>query len=118
MIYSWWIAHKELGPLPGMMCEDGTFISEENNIPVMSLTVLKTQSNVGILEGYISNPSADKELKHKHGPELWDFCFDYAKNNNIKYLIAYAGKLKLVDKYEQFGMTKSMNNLTILYKEL
>lgn len=118
MICNWWTSHNEPSPQLGMMVEDGTFIYEYNGQPILSLTVFITQSSIGYFEGYISNPEINKEIRNKCGEKLWKHCFEYAEKRNIKYLLAYTDKSPLVKRYESFGMTKCINNLTGLIRNL
>ena len=116
MICSWWAMRYEYPPLQGMMIEDGTFIYEIKGKPAMSLTVYKTQSNIGYLEGYISNPEI--ETKKEYGQELWDHCFQWAKENGVKHLVCYTNQERLVERYTQLGMSPTINRLTALSKDL
>lgn len=120
MICDWWDMQYEQAPLLGMMSENGTFIYEYNNNPLMSLTVFKTQTNIGYLEGYICDITAEVSVEKRHecGKELWNHCYQWAKENGIQHLVCYTDKESLVNRYENLGMTKVMNNLTSLFKNL
>ena len=118
MICGWWNSHNEQSPLPGMMVENGTFIYEYDGIPVMSLTVFITQSSIGYIEGYISNPEIDPSYKKICGPDLWNHCFKWAQDNGVKHLLTYTNKFPLVKRYESFGMTKAIDNLTGLFRNV
>lgn len=119
MICAWWDNHNEIGPLPGMMPVPGSFICEINDEPIVALSVYLTSSNLAYIEGYISNPSAIKEVRNKCGEKLWSHSFDWAKEHGVKYLMTYSNKNSLVKRYEMLGMTaSSLNNLTALYKTL
>ena len=117
-ICTWWIIKGEPHPALGMMVENGTFVVELGNTPVMSLTVFKTQGNIGYLEGYISSPALNKQDSNELGICLWNYCFDYAKNIGIEHLIVYTSKPKLVTRYESLGMIKDINGLTALYRSI
>lgn len=116
MICSWWDSHNEPAPVIGMMIENGTFIYEHENKPILSLTVFLTQSTICYFEGYISSPEITKEVRNECGIELWNYCFDYAEKNNSKHVIAYTDKPSLVKRYEALGMHKSIDNLTALIR--
>jgi len=116
-IASWWEAFGEIGPQEGMMIEDGTFVLEIDEKLALSLTVFKTQSTIGYLEGYISDPELDKVARRKNGEELWNHCFNWARWQGIKVLICY-NKPIFVERYEALGMTKSIGNLTSMFKTL
>lgn len=118
MIASWWKYHNEVGPLPGMMIENGTFIYEHEGQPILSLTVFITQSNVCYLEGYIACPGISKNITHPAGKELWDYCYDWAHQNKMQYVVCYTDKRILSNRYEQLGMTKALDNLISLTKDL
>lgn len=120
MICDWWDMQYQQGPLPGMMSEHGTFILEHNNEPFMSLTVFKTQTNIGYIEGYICDITREIsiEKRREYGQNIWNHCYQWAKENGIQYLVTYTDKEALVNRYEKLGMTKVMNNLTSLSKDL
>lgn len=117
-IVSWWEHYKEVPPVQGAMMEDSTFVLEINNISALSLTVLFTQSKeIAYIEGFIKNPLF-KESLEKQGAELWNHCFDYAKAQGYKRVFCYCAAEPLKNKYERFGMTKSVDKLTAFGREL
>ena len=116
-ICSWWNTSTNQVPPVGLMIEDGTFILEINKVPALCLTVLKTQSKeICYLFGYVKNPSFN--VLEEQGKKLWDHCFEYAKNSGYKRImcIAHIDNLKL--KYERFGMTRTLNNVSTFSREL
>jgi hypothetical protein len=120
MIASWWTARGELPPLPGMMVEDGTFVLEYDGEPIMSLTVFLTQSReLSYIEGYICRPGVSKEVSHEGGQMLWNHAYWWATTAGSKRVLCYTNKEKLVERYQDLGMTKSpVNQLSCLYREL
>jgi hypothetical protein len=115
-ICSWWRAAGEPPPLPGMMVEDGTFILERNHKPILSLTVMITQSNIAYFEGYIAAPGVSR--LPSDGLSLWNHCFDYAKRCECKHVILYAGKEALVRRYQELGAVPALSGLTALVRNL
>jgi len=86
----------------------------------MSLTILKTQTNIGYIEGYICDVGVDitKEKRHECGKELWNHCYQWAKENGIQYLVCYANYESLIERYVNLGMTRNTEYLTSLSKDL
>ena len=118
MICKWWASHNEPAPQVGMMNENCTFIYEYEDRPILSLSVYLTLSSISYVEGYISDPETPKDIRQACGKKLWHFAFEYAKENNAKHVIAYTDKASLVKRYEDLGMTKSINSMTALIRNL
>jgi rRNA processing protein Gar1 len=120
MIASWWSDHGEVGPRPGMMVEDGTFVLELGSTPVMSITVFLTQSKeVAYLEGLISAPYFTiKEARRIVGQELVNHAYAFAKSKGYKRVICYTDKPKLANRYQELGMSKSIGSIQALFREL
>lgn len=119
MICSWWEGHRETPPLPGMMVEDGTFVVEFNNEPVMTLTVLITQSSqVSYFEGYCAKPHLPKDISNELGVILWDHCYQWLKDNGYKRVNVLTDKHTLVNRYKDLGMSENMNGLYSLGRSL
>lgn len=118
MICRWWASRGEIGPMPGMLIENGTFVLELSDKAVMSLTCYITLSSIAYIEGFIADPELPKEIRRELGHKLWDHCIKYAEENKAKHLLTYSGKDGLTKRYEQFGFTKSISNLTVLYRTL
>lgn len=119
MIASWWTQHGEAGPLPGMMVEDGTFVVEVDQAPVMSLTCFLTQSKqIAYFEGYVAKPGISKKLSNECGRELWNHCFDYARERGYSNVICYTYREKLAKRYEELGMQRSTSGLHSLVRSL
>lgn len=119
LISSWWDQHGEIGPIPGCMVEDGTFVLELDKQPVMSLTVYLTQSKaISYFEGYVSKPGLSKDIRNKAGNLIFNHAFQYAKSHGYQYMVGYCGKTRLTSRYQQLGFTPSISHLTSLFKEI
>lgn len=118
-IASWWQQHEEIPPHAGMMCEDGTFVVELDGEPVMSQTVLCTQSKLlCIFEFFCKSPNAKHLIGKEVGHDLWQHCFAWAKSKGYKYAITYSKEERLSKRLETFGMIRSLSGLQSFYKEL
>lgn len=116
-IASWWTQAGEIGPLPGMMVEDGTFVVEIDGKPVMSQSVWLTQSKcIALFELFIRDPNT--KLPKDVGAKLWQHCFQYAKSRGYNFCITYSKEPRLTERLESFGMNKSLSGLQGLWKEL
>jgi hypothetical protein len=114
-ICSWWCKQNELPPLPGMMCANGTFVTEYEDEPVMTLTALMTQSKeISFIEGYCAKPGLDAELRRTIGESIWNHCFNFLRSNGMKRVIAFTDKQSLVNRYKHFGMTENISGLVSL----
>lgn len=119
MIHSWWMAHKEVPPIPGMMTEDGTFVLEYDGAPIMTLSVLLTQSpEVSYFEGFCSKPGLDKKISHHAGQILWDYCYQFLVLNGFNRVIILTNKESLISRYKELGMTEYVKGLTSLGRKL
>lgn len=117
-IASWWDACGENRPEPGMMVEDGTFVVEERGLPVMTMTVLLTQSKaLAMFEGFIAKPGMETLDRRELGHSLWDHCFAYAKSKGYRNVICY-GKPELAKRYENFGMRAAMSELVGMMRRI
>lgn len=118
-ISSWWDQVREVGPLPGMMVPDGTFVVEIDDEPVMTLTVFKTQSKeVSFLEGFCRKPDLDRLTSKQVGALLWEHCFQYLRDDGFKRVICLSHKPALTGRYQNFGMQVNLNGLSALGKVL
>lgn len=118
-IRGWWEDAGVPGPTPGEMIEDGTFVLEIDGVPGMSLTVFLTQSkSVAYLEGYIAALGLFPEDRKQGGRVLWNHCYQFAKDRGYSNLFIYAGHPKLVERYEDLGMTRSLSGLTALHRRV
>jgi len=120
MISEWWNEAKELGPLPGMMPEESSFVLEWDGNPIAALTALETNTkSISYIEGFIGNPKPEfKSIRKELAPLLWNHAFNYLKNKGFERTICYAGNEKLIQRYEQFGMTALSSGYTALAREL
>jgi|HubBroStandDraft_4_1064222.scaffolds.fasta_scaffold286539_2 hypothetical protein len=119
MICSWWKAHEEVGPIPGMMIKDGTFVLEYESLPVMTMTVYTTQTlEVAFFEGFCSRPDVDGDLRKSLGKQLWEHCYQYLRDKGFKRVIAYTNHWKLAKRYMDLGMKANIGGLISLGKEL
>lgn len=111
-ICSWWIEHKEFAPLPGMMTEEGTFVLEYEGKPILTLSVLMTQSKeIAYFEGYCAKPGIEKQLRNDLGEILFEHAYEFLRNRGFKRVIIFTDKPSLVHRYEELGMVKNMNGL-------
>lgn len=114
-ICSWWKEHGEFAPLPGMMTPEGTFVLDLNGMPVMTLSVLMTQTKeISYFEGYCAKPSLEKRLSNALGKLLWNHGYNYLRDRGYKRVIAFTDKTKLAERYEDLGMNQNMQGLTSL----
>src|SRR5215203_5652049 len=106
-IVSWWKEHGEFAPLPGMMSGEGTFVLELDTQPVMTLSVLLTQTKeMSYFEGYCAKPGLQKNIRNALGQLLWQHGYQYLKNLGYKRVLIFTDKDALANRYERLGMNK------------
>lgn len=116
-ISSWWEQRGESLPSE-ILTEDGTFVLEIEGKAALCVTVLLTQvKGMAYLFAFVKNPEF-KESLEPYGKQLWSHCFDFAKKRGYQRLICFAPNEKLSEKYERFGMRKTMSNLSSFVRDL
>jgi hypothetical protein len=118
LLNSWWKKQDEPGPTHGMLTLDSTFIVEKNNKPVISVSLHLTNCEIAHIENFIANPEYKDSDRKQLIQDLFSFLQDFAKVKGYKTLVAMAYKDKLKKRYEQIGLTKTIDNLTSYIKEL
>jgi hypothetical protein len=118
-ISQWWKDSCGTEPVEGMMIENGTFILMINKVPALCVTVLLTQSKqMAYIFGFVKNPLFKGINLEPYGKVLWDYCADFAKAHGYKRLLCFADNPKLKEKYERFGFTKTLDNLSSFVREI
>jgi len=116
---SWYEGYNQPKPLEGMFCEDGTFILEVDNQPVISQSVLFTQSKqICFLELCIKNPKFKSINLESILSLLWDHIFSYSRSKGYKNIFGYALEEKLKNKYVHMGLTRVSDNLSSFSRTL
>lgn len=119
MIDKWWEISTNQHIFEGVMVEDGTFILEIKGVPALCLTTLLTQSKqMAYVSSYIKNPLFKGINLESYGHILWNHCFNYAKDKGYKRILCMAEFEQLKNKYERFGMKRTLNNIATFAKEL
>jgi hypothetical protein len=118
MIDSWWKSANELGPIPGMLPEETTFVLEFEGEPALCITLYTTNSKeVAYLENFIGSPKL-KGVRKALAPQIIDHASRFAKSRGIRRLVCLAPNEKLEGRYTELGFTKTVKGLTALTKEL
>ena len=118
-ICSWWKEHGECPPLPGMMCEKATFVLELDDQPVMTLTILTTESlEISYFEGYCVKPGISKSVSHELGDRFFNFGYALLKQLGFKRVVGFTNRHKLVERYQELGMDVYLKNMVSLGREL
>lgn len=117
-ISDWYAISTGQRPPEGLLVEDGTFVVEIENMPILSWTVFKTQSKeLCYLECFIKNPKMTVSLE-TYGQLLFDHCANYARDCGFKRMVGLTHIPQLTKKCERFGMVRTLDNVSILNKEL
>ncbi len=117
-IDSWWRSAGELGPIPGMLPEETTFVLEFEGEPTLCISLYTTNSKeVSYAENLIGNPKM-KSVRKALAPQLLDHVFKVAKSLGYRRVICLAPNEQLARRYTEYGFNKTMSGLTGLSKEL
>lgn len=117
MIDSWWAASGTMGPLPGMMPGESSFIAEIDGTPALAVTVYLTNTpEVAYAENFIANPEVSGGLLA--GRAFSDYVAAFAKSRGYKRLLCMTEKRTLVRRYQQLGYYPTLSGVTTLVRNL
>ena len=119
MLKSWWEAHNEPVPSEDLMSELGTFIFEIRGEPILSISVILTNvPGMCFLENFIANPTMDKNDRKEYSQMLVNYALNFAKALGYKRAVCFSYRDSVKARYENLGMTKTLDNLSSFVREL
>lgn len=119
LLDNWWKSYNEMGPIPEMMMEDTSFVLEINGVPALSITVYFTNcKEVAYIENFIGNPDLEGSLRKEASQCLLNHVYKFAKDKEYKRLVCFCYKDKLVKRYEELGVVRTLSGLHSFVKEL
>lgn len=111
----WYEGHKEPAPIPELIPRT-TLILEEDNSPVMSISVIFTNLEyLAFLENYIKKPGYKNDSAIH---EFIDYVEAFIKAQNCKMIMCLSYRDELKDRYQQFGYQKTLDNLSSFIKQI
>lgn len=118
-VAQWWAAADEPTPPPGCMPPNSTFVVEHDGRPVMSLSVLLTNTpEISYLEFFVADPMFKGEARKQAAPMLVEHCCKFARELGYKRAICFADCEPLVHRYKELGMRQTTEGLASFVREL
>jgi hypothetical protein len=118
-IKKWWDASNEMAPIPEMLPEESTLILELDKTPALMITVYLTNcKEVSYLENFAGNPELKGESRKQAAQYIVDAACGFAKGLGYKRVLCLSYKDKLKERYQELGMTPTVDNLMSLVREL
>lgn len=113
MIKTWWDRAGEVGPLPGMMPLDSSFIASIDGIPALAVCLYLTNTReISYVENFIGNPVM-KSLKRREATiVLLDHITRFARDLGYKRMICMSEKPVLAQHYKSIGFTPTLSGVT------
>lgn len=111
LISSWWIAHKEVAPLPSMLPLESTWILEtDEGVPHYTVSLILTNtSEYCYVENFCRNPCL---APNNSAPaNLLEYIEKFAKLHGHKRLFCLAHTEPTKRRYEALGFTKVLEGL-------
>lgn len=90
---------------------ESSFILEENNVPVVCISIILTNTPICYMDNMIGNPEI-KDRK-EYTQTLMNYAWSFAKGKGYKYSVAFSKNEKLTSRHNQMGWQK-LSNGTIL----
>lgn len=119
LIQGWWQAAHEVAPLPGMMPTDSSFVLEYENRPVLAIACYLTNTpEVAYLECFVGAPDFKGTLRRQLSQELVDHCYRFLSQKGYKRVCCLAHKPGLKQRYQELGMTQTLDNVATFVREL
>lgn len=113
MIAQWYRDHNQM-PIPYTSLPKTGIIVDE----IVAGFLYKTDSNVAIIENFISDPSSNKD----HRRESIDVCMSTlvkeAKSQGFSYILSYPTHKRMEKDHSRWGFVRSHETCAICVKEL
>lgn len=120
LVSSWWRAANEPGPTVTMMPEESTFIIEDlKGTPIAAITVyLLNTSRFAQLENLIAAPNLTLSTRREAVQNLVSYAENYIRSLGYQGVACMSYRPKLTERYQQLGYTRTLEQVTTLFKEL
>lgn len=118
-IFAWWLMQNEMPPTKDMLSTETTFILEDNDIPLVCLTLLLTNvKSLCYAEFLVGNPDYANENRKKATRLISEYVCEYAKTLGYTTILASAVNVKLKQYYTELGWTPALDNVLQLRRNL
>lgn len=120
MLKGWWEMSGEVGPELESLPENTTYILEYEGSPLLSITIYLTNcKNLALLENFIGNPAFAGQLRKDMSQKLVDYCYAQCKQAGYKTLLCFSlNNEKIINRYQELGMTKVVDHLVSFGRKL
>jgi hypothetical protein len=119
MLKNWWHSQNEPAPTKDLIPIDSTFILEVDKEPIVSLSVILTNtSGMCILENFIADPLKKGSMRKECSSVITNYALTFAMGMGYKRAVCFSYKDKLKQRYKDLGMKPTINNLTSFVREL
>lgn len=119
LLKSWWEAHGEFSPTPGMMPLETTFILEDDGSPAISACLyLMNTKEASKVENLVSSPGLDPVRRRELVKELFGYLEVFAKLQGYKVLVLFSHEDGLKKRYQELGFVPTQTNITTFAKIL
>jgi hypothetical protein len=120
MLCSWWKERGEACPSKSMLPLNSTFILEKDGKPIYSISAYATNcSGISFLENFIKNPSFSRQDQDRDYSQLIvDYAVRFLKDNGYERVVCFSYKDNVKKRYEELGMTKTLDNLSSFVREI
>lgn len=118
-LLQWWECAGSPPAALEMLPEQSTFIIEQNEIPLVSVTLYLNNSRMfSQVDNLIANPSISPELRREAVNELNEYIGLFAQSLGYKRLFCMSEKPALVERYRTLGYTPTLSGVTTMVWEL
>jgi len=118
-ISGWWKFYDETPPSRLMMPEDSSWILEDDDGPLLCVTVYLTNSKeLAWVDNLIGRPKADKSLRREATMELLKYIGNVSRELGYEKLFCFSEKPELKRYYMDIGFIPTMDNVTTFVKPL
>ncbi len=119
IIMKWWAAANEPAPPSDTMPLESSFVAEVDGKPVLSVSVLLTNSpSLAYTENFIGAPDSKGASRREAALMLSDHIAAFAKARGCKYLACIAYRPKLWGRYEELGYVKTLEGVSTFVRQL
>ena len=119
MLKNWWNSQNQREPSKELIPNETTFILEVDNEPVVSISVFLTNvRGMCFLENFIGNPLKKGDVRKECSSIIVNYALKFAKELGYKRAVCFSYEEALKKRYQDLGMTKTLDNLSSFVKEL
>jgi hypothetical protein len=117
MLKSWWDFHGEMAPELEMMPET-SYIMYFNNEPILSVSLLLTNTPIAWAENFIGNPELKGDIRKECGYIIVHHLEKVAKEHNKTRIFCMSMNKKTTKRYIDLGFNKTLDNVNTFTKEV